>query len=429
MYKKLSYWRSYGLLVGALPGLLLAMPLSPVGAASPLDVAPAQVVAQGAKLTVVAGNGIQNQDPSIGVLDYNDVDLLDSSHLDHDFVLRNDNKVPIVISRLQPSCGCTTVLPGEGNELPVTLAPGGQLKIQVSVDITRFRGPVQKTIQVYGSDAGPALATLEITATITDPITFLSPQVDFGRVPTGAKRSVSLTARLSPRLIAKGIMKLVSSNPDVAVTHQTPKPGQGGGNASTGGAAAPRLEQYTITVSEKAPLGPVMGTLAFALPNGAMPAAPRFSEGPDPRHPATSGDTALDAVLEGAMVPIMGEVVGSIAATPNLVFFGTIKGNKQQVLLTGSAHALKHLKIAAASPWVLTKLIPSNPALAAVTNTAATSGTAQTPISSVVLELSLSPKTPIGSLSTQITITTEADERLSLPVTAYVTPTPPAPPQ
>lgn len=403
-----------GLLVGT-AGKLIA----PVNADAPVNAGgnqTAQVVVALPKLTVVANDGIKNEEPSIGVLDKGVVDLLDAKSIEHDFILRNDTTVPITIERLQPTCGCTSVLLGEGVDLPKTLAPGEQAKVHVSVDITRFHGPIHKAVQVYGADGGPTLATLQINADITDPVAFSVTQIDFGHIPYGTSRTVPLAIVMSPHLVAKGITpKLTSSNPDVQVTPIANKA------AGAQGTMAQRQQFYNVTVTAKAPLGPLTGMIALApLPNTPAPAAP------------LTGPSDAGSGWQMASVPLTGEIEGKITATPHMVFFGTAKDAKQQVVLSSATpQVLKNLKVTPSSPWVVARLVPAGtakPTTAAVTTDISTNGV-KTSAATAVLELSLSPRTPLGSLNTQVIITTTDGERLNLPVAAYITSTPPAPPR
>ncbi|MBV9864582.1 MAG: DUF1573 domain-containing protein [Abitibacteriaceae bacterium] len=406
----------------AVPGLI-----APANADAPVNVVGnqiAQVQAAVAKLTVVATDGVKAEEPSVGVLDKGIVDLLDAKSIEHDFILRNDTKAPITIDRLQPTCGCTSVLLGEGNDLPKTLAPGEQAKVHVSVDITRFHGPIHKAVQVYGADGGPTIATLQINADITDPVAFSVTQIDFGHIQSGTSRTVPLAIILSPHLVAKGITpKLVSSNPDVQVTPIAINKTLGSGNSTTAasGTMAQRQQFYNVTVSAKAPLGPLTGTIALApLPNTPAPAAP------------LTGPSDAGSGWQIASVPLVGEVDGKLTATPHMVFFGTAKDAKQQVVLSSATpQILKNLKITPSSPWVIAHLVTAATAKstkAATTSDISTNG-AKTSPATAILELSLSPRTPLGSLNTQVIITTSEGERLNLPVAAYITSTPPAPPQ
>lgn len=364
-------------------------------------------------LTVVADAGVKNDGPAVGMVDFGAVDSLSKPDIAHDFTLRNDNKTPVSIVSLQPTCGCTSVLLGEGNETAKTLAPGEQVKVHVTVNVSRFRGPIFKEVRVFGADYGVPLATLAITAQVKEPVTFSANQLEFGKVTAGTSRSMPLTMTLSPGIVAKGIpATLMSSEPYVQVSAPLPntaRPKPAGAGAPP---AAGAVEQhYLVTVSPKAPIGPIMGRLML------MPSAPAAANAvPANGVPATDAQPDITAALQMASVPFAAEVVGKIAATPNMVYFGTNKDAKEQVTLTSATpRLLQNLKLDSSSPWVLVRVVPATP------------GTKGGKGGSAVLEVSLSPKTPAGNLSTQVLVTTTDGERLEIPISAYIMPPPATP--
>jgi len=376
---------------------LLPALITPAGAAAAAAnpvVAVQSGQAQATGLTVVAADGVKSKEPTFGVKDFGVVDSLAVPNVEHNFILRNDSPAPVMIARLQASCGCTSVLLGEANETSKTLAPGEQVKVHAAVDVSRFRGAIHKTVRAMGAD-DTTLATMEISAEVKEPISFSTNQVDFGSITAGTARSIPLTVTLSPSLLAKGtVPKLVSSNPDVQVTPV----------AATALAAGLREQKYTLTIGAKAPIGPLSGNLSFASP--------------PPTGAAATTPGPLDSVFQAATVPLSGEVVGHITATPRMVFFGTGQDAKQQVTLDGSSPlTLKNLKVTSASPWVTARLIPPASGKA--------KGAATTP-TRVTLELSLNSRAPAGNLDTQVLVTTQEGERLRLPVSAYVVAAPTA---
>src|SRR5688500_16324690 len=111
-------------------GALVCLPTqfcAPAGAAeTPQIVAPQPTEPLG--LTVEAGNCVKRTGPATGLLEYGTVDVMTTPKIEHDFTLRNDNRTPVTIARLQASCGCTSVLLGEDEATSKTLAPGEQVK-------------------------------------------------------------------------------------------------------------------------------------------------------------------------------------------------------------------------------------------------------------------------------------------------------------
>jgi hypothetical protein len=82
--------------------------------------------------------------------DFGKVDQGSTAPLLHKFFLKNANTAPVVVERVQVSCGCTTATLGGGAALPDTLAPGKVLEVDTSVDPLRlYAGAVEKSVAVY----------------------------------------------------------------------------------------------------------------------------------------------------------------------------------------------------------------------------------------------------------------------------------------
>jgi len=73
------------------------------------------------------------------------------------FFLRNTGSLPVHVSRVESSCGCTAATP-ETREL----APGAFTPLHVRVDTTAKRGMVKKSITVFDSQGGTAQAWLTL---------------------------------------------------------------------------------------------------------------------------------------------------------------------------------------------------------------------------------------------------------------------------
>ena len=72
--------------------------------------------------------------------DFGKVNQGSTAPLLHKFFLKNANAAPVVVERVQVSCGCTTATLGGGAALPDTLAPGKVLEVDTSVDPLRLYG-------------------------------------------------------------------------------------------------------------------------------------------------------------------------------------------------------------------------------------------------------------------------------------------------
>ena len=113
------------LLVAAMPGIVVP------AIAADAPAATTQAKTEEVSLTVVARDGVKSENPAVGQLDLGAVDSFSKPKIEQDFILRNDRKAPITVGRLQPTCGCTSVILGEGTEATKTLAPGEEVKVRV----------------------------------------------------------------------------------------------------------------------------------------------------------------------------------------------------------------------------------------------------------------------------------------------------------
>ncbi|BDU75003.1 DUF1573 domain-containing protein [Mesoterricola silvestris] len=74
----------------------------------------------------------------------------------HRFRISNKGNAPLNISRLNPSCGCTSTVIGQW-----TLNPGQSTEVEATFNPAGFRGTVHKSIQVVSND--PANPTVDLT--------------------------------------------------------------------------------------------------------------------------------------------------------------------------------------------------------------------------------------------------------------------------
>lgn len=78
------------------------------------------------------------------------------------FKVKNTGDKPLIISRVQASCGCTTP---EWSQEPIM--PGKTADLKVGYD-TKIVGPFTKIIEVYSNDAENSRATITIKGNVND---------------------------------------------------------------------------------------------------------------------------------------------------------------------------------------------------------------------------------------------------------------------
>lgn len=76
------------------------------------------------------------------------------------FTVTNTGDKPLIISKVQPSCGCTTP---DWSQDPIM--PGKSSKIKVVYD-TKRTGPFQKLIEVYSNDPENSRSVIYIKGTV-----------------------------------------------------------------------------------------------------------------------------------------------------------------------------------------------------------------------------------------------------------------------
>ncbi|MDR3671708.1 MAG: DUF1573 domain-containing protein [Holophaga sp.] len=123
----------------------------------------------------------------------------------HRFKVTNTGQGPLNITRLNPSCGCTSTVIGKW-----TLAPQESTEIEVSFNPAGFRGVSRKSIQVISNDPASPTSTLTFEADVvreimpsTDSVFFQDlvrsvPRKASVKFSSGTERPVQLTDAKAP---------------------------------------------------------------------------------------------------------------------------------------------------------------------------------------------------------------------------------------
>lgn len=371
---------------------------------------------QGLQLSVIGGE--------IGALkgqadryDFGQVSTLGRG-IEHTFIVRNGNSVPVTLTEVRPSCGCTSTLLDRdtSKKPPLLLGPGERVMIGVSVDIFHLApGPLDKTVQLLVQGQAAPSATLEVVGTVLPPASYAPAVLDFGPVPAGKEVSRSLRVTLDSHLLPQmGVPHLVCSDPDIVVT---PMPGDGS-TALPLPTSDLVVRTYRLTLPAHAHLGLFMARAYWA--------------------PA-SATAAVAKALESNAVPVAGDVQGEVAASPSIVAFGARPAGgaaAQRVTLTGTD--LASVRLSSDSPYLTVRLRKAPPALARnlarpfpgsaqVNRTqsgdeAPVSAAPVAPVEAAFLDVALKPDAPVGLLETRVRVTTASGQQLLVPVFADVSP-------
>jgi|GEM_PF-2417328 hypothetical protein len=298
----------------------------------------------------------------------------------HKFFLKNANAAPVVVERVQVSCGCTTATLGGGAVLPDTLAPGKVLEVDTSVDPLRlYAGAVEKSVAVYLAGQAAPAATLEITGTLVPSATFSPDLLNFGDVAYGDTPTQKLVATIDKKAVPSlDAVQFESTDSDITADRVSVTPF--GDNEET--------VEYQVKVSPTPYIGIIDGTVSLMVRN------------------ASNGMSLI-----GASVPIRGNIIGGFSSSPQSITFANAPAGKaatQQILLTGiSTTDISKLTLFSASPMIELKAETPDPNAK--------------PSKVIKVDVNLSDKMPVGSLQTQIIITAPDGSRLLLPVLVFCT--------
>lgn len=341
-----------------------------------------------------------------------DVGLLDRRRtptLRRIFTLQNGGMTPVLVERLQTSCGCATVLAGQGGKarkMPLTLAPGESAAVEVEMALNNISpGAFEKYVWAYLPNETEPAATLRLVGVLHTEASLAPLRLDFGRKSAGTSAALPLTLTLDARLLEKFGGKpprLVSSNPDVTVRADTAEPQTLTGDGQT----VVRLP-YVVTLSEKARLGMAAGTISL------VPLVPESGKGARQggRNPAES--PAVEATFAA-------EVAGEVTAVPATLLFGTTPQGRAITrtlrLRARSAELLRGIVAEESRPFFSLRfgeIVERNAA-----GEAASEG--ELPRFSRTVEVVVSGKAPAGVLQTEITLRLANGQRLVVPLLAYV---------
>jgi hypothetical protein len=318
--------------------------------------------------------------PVSAAYDFGKVNQGSTAPLLHKFFLKNANAAPVVVERVQVSCGCTTATLGGGAALPDTLAPGKVLEVDTSVDPLRlYAGAVEKSVAVYLVGQAAPAATLEITGTLVPSATFSPDLLNFGDVAYGDTPTQKLVATIDKKAVPSlDAVQFESTDSDITADRVSVTPF--GDNEET--------VEYQVKVSPTPYIGIIDGTVSLMVRN------------------ASNGMSLI-----GSSVPIRGNIIGGFSSSPQSITFANAPAGKaatQQILLTGISTAdIPKLTLFSASPMIELKAETPDPNAK--------------PSKVIKVDVNLSDKMQVGSLQTQIIITASDGSRLLLPVLVFCT--------
>lgn len=120
-------------------------------------------------LSVVFSAGTVIVNPSAAFWQFAPRPLSDETPLTHTFLVRNNTKTTLTVERVAVSCDCVQTQISESRSLPVRIAPGQTVPVQVTLNLRRLvPGPVSKSTWVYLHGGSGDGLRLEIRGTVRD---------------------------------------------------------------------------------------------------------------------------------------------------------------------------------------------------------------------------------------------------------------------
>ncbi len=278
---------------------------------------------RGAKLTSLVNGKRASSSWSYGVVRAGD-------KLEHEFALRNDSGLTIVVDRIQSSCACTSAVIGARASRSVPA--GGDVRIHVTLDTARVPSGSRpallsgshssQRIWVYvKGDSVHAAALLELTGTISTGVAFDPPNIDFGHVSSKA-RAFKLVRVSFDRSLFSIDQTGLQAQPGSSIRIL---PAQPLNTNSPRAKSTPRqvVRYYRIEMQPGSPAGILSGTISVVgLLSQAL------------KQPSSASVTAFT-------LPYTGEVDTIVQAVPSTVAFGIVRPTKSPRIISLNADEIQ----------------------------------------------------------------------------------------
>ena len=135
-------------------------------------------------------------------------DIFSANVIDHDFIYTNTGTAQLVITSVQPGCGCTVTTNWDRQ-----VEPGKTGRIPVRFNPVSFSGEVTKSVTVLCNDVEQPTRILQFKAKIQHPFELLPASVVFNQVEgetTNETKSVRIINNLEPKI---SLETPISNNP------------------------------------------------------------------------------------------------------------------------------------------------------------------------------------------------------------------------
>lgn len=120
--------------------------------------------------------------------DFNFGEVLPGQVLHHTYIVKNTGTSDLIISEVNPSCGCTTAL-----LLEKVIAPGKSVKIEADLTAQMNDGVMRKNINVVSNDPKNPTVIIYLNATVKSDFLIEPKKIEFGEMFIGEKKEFKFT--------------------------------------------------------------------------------------------------------------------------------------------------------------------------------------------------------------------------------------------
>jgi hypothetical protein len=148
----------------------------------------------GFAIVLTAGPALAATGPVISVsartIDFGNVPQQQLLH--QDLFIRNEGDAPLLIYKIDSSCGCTGVIMADS-----VVAPGEVARVDVSFSTRDYQGPQEKQLQIRSNDPAERIIKIAVKADVTPIIEVSEEHLDFETVKRGEtpEQTVLLSAK------------------------------------------------------------------------------------------------------------------------------------------------------------------------------------------------------------------------------------------
>jgi P pilus assembly chaperone PapD len=125
---------------------------------------------------------------TVAETDFSFGQVFQGEKVEHSFRFRNGGDAPLLVERVQSSCGCTAALVSA-----TTIPPGGEGEIRTTFDSGRFSGPVQKSVTLYVNDPQRRRVEFRLRGTVRPELLLQPAQLELQGLQPGETKEARVT--------------------------------------------------------------------------------------------------------------------------------------------------------------------------------------------------------------------------------------------